>query len=234
MDRTRTRLYVATEFVEGQTLAQWMADNPAPSIEAVRRVVEQVARGLQAFHRREMLHQDLRPENIMIDASGTAKIIDFGSVRVAGLAADEGAMLGTTQYAAPEYFLGEAGTPASDLFSLAAITYQMLSGRLPYGAAVARACTRAAQRRLRYETVLAEDREIPAWVDDALRKALHPDPAHRYDTLSEFVHDLRHPNAALAARQQPLAARNPVLFWKALSLVLGLAVLVLLFARFGR
>ena len=82
--RKRNFAYLVTEYVEGQTLAQWMLDHPKPDLETVRRLVEQVAAGLQAFHRHEMLHQDLRPENIMIDRDGTAKIIDFGSARVAG------------------------------------------------------------------------------------------------------------------------------------------------------
>ena len=79
--RRQNYLYVVTEFVDGQTLAQWMIDNPNPDLETVRGIVEQIAKGLQAFHRLEMLHQDLRPDNIMIDRTGTAKIIDFGSVR---------------------------------------------------------------------------------------------------------------------------------------------------------
>src|SRR4029078_10132480 len=85
--RTRERrfLYVAMEYVEGQTLAQWMIDNPKPGLEIVRGIVEQIARGLQAFHRMEMLHQDLPAQNIMIDKTGTVKIIDFGSVSVAGV-----------------------------------------------------------------------------------------------------------------------------------------------------
>ena len=78
--RRQNYLYVVTEFVDGQTLAQWMIDNPNPDLETVRGIVEQIAKGLQAFHRLEMLHQDLRPDNIMIDRTGTAKIIDFGSV----------------------------------------------------------------------------------------------------------------------------------------------------------
>ena len=79
--RRQNYLYVVTEFVDGQTLTQWMIDNPNPDLETVRGIVEQIAKGLQAFHRLEMLHQDLRPDNIMIDRTGTAKIIDFGSVQ---------------------------------------------------------------------------------------------------------------------------------------------------------
>lgn len=122
--RKRNYLYCVTEFVEGQTLAQWMIDNPTPDLESVRNIVEQVAAGLQCFHRQEMLHQDLRPNNIMIDQSGTVKLIDFGSTYVAGIAEvdsplSEHAMLGTASFSAPEYFLGEFGTRRSDLYSLA-------------------------------------------------------------------------------------------------------------------
>ncbi len=239
--RERRSLYVATEFIDGQTLAQWMVDNPRPNLETVRGIVEQVAKGLQAFHRLEMLHQDLRPENIMIDRTGTVKIIDFGSVSVAGITERNGPMapdqplLGTAQYTAPEYFLGQAGTERSDLFSLAVITYQMLSGRLPYGAEVAKSRTPKAQRQLRYDPVLDDDREIPAWFDSVLRKALHVDPLKRYEALSEFVHDLRHPSAAFLSQTRPaLAERNPVRFWKGVSAVLAVVVLALLFAHFGR
>ncbi|MES2511007.1 MAG: bifunctional protein-serine/threonine kinase/phosphatase [Pseudomonadota bacterium] len=235
--RKRNFIYIVTEFIDGQTLSQWMVDNPRPSVEAVRGIVEQIASGLNAFHRLEMLHQDLRPENVMIDSTGTVKIIDFGSTRVAGLdeAAPGGAaadILGTVQYSAPEYFLGEGGTTRSDLFSLGVITYQMLTGRLPYGAEVAKSRSRAAQNKLRYDSVLHEDRDIPAWMDGVLRKAVHPHPAKRYEELSEFLYDLRHPNAAfLSKTRQPLLERNPVAFWKGISLVLAVAVVALLALR---
>ncbi len=232
--RKRNFLYVVTEYIEGQTLAQWMRDNPAPELETVRGIVEQIAKGLLAFHRREMLHQDLRPNNIMIDGSGTVKIIDFGSARVAGLAESEPAdvepeILGTVQYTAPEYFLGAPGSPRSDLFSLGVITYQMLSGRLPYGAQVAKSRTKAAQKKLKYTSVLDAYREIPIWVDAALAKAVQADPARRYEELSEFTYDLRHPNHALLhERTKSLLERNPLRFWQGLSFVLGMMVLFLL------
>jgi serine/threonine protein kinase len=232
--RKREYLYVAMEYIDGQSLAQWMIDHPRPGMETVRGIVEQIAQGLRAFHRMEMLHQDLRPENILIDASGTVKIIDFGSTCVAGIAElgpgmAAGAMLGTLQYAAPEYFLGEAGTTHSDLYSLGVITYQMLTGRLPYGAAVARAQTRSAQKTLQYASALDDQRAIPAWIDGVLRKAVHPDPDRRYQALSEYLFDLRHPNQAfLQQARVPLVERNPLMFWKALSLLLAVLVIVLL------
>ena len=244
----RDMVYVATEYIEGHTLAQWMLDHPRPALATVRGIVEQIARGLYAFHRLEMLHQDLRPHNIMIEArTGCVKIIDFGSTRVAGIAesvvhpgeraasavAPE-AILGTEQYTAPEYFLGENGTPQSDLFSLGVITYQMLTGRLPYGTAVCNARTRAAQRQLRYVTALADDRDIPAWIDAVLERMLEPDPRQRYQELSEFTFDLRQPSAQFLNRQTrlPLIERDPRRFWQTVSLVLAVIALLLLWDRF--
>ncbi|AHL75403.1 protein kinase [Stutzerimonas stutzeri] len=232
--RKRNFLYSVSEFIDGQTLTQWMIDHPQPDLETVRGIVEQIAKGLRAFHRLEMLHQDLRPENIMIDATGTVKIIDFGSTQVAGIMeiaspTERSELLGTVQYTAPEYFLGESGTPRSDMFSLAVITYQMLTGKLPYGLQVAQCRTRAAQNKLSYSSIREHDREVPAWIDDVLRKALHPDPYKRYEDLSEFVFELRKPNQAfLNKARPPLMERNPVLFWKGVSLALAIALVVLL------
>ncbi len=238
--RKRGYLYVVSEFVDGQTLAQWMIDNPKPDLETVRGIVEQIARGLQAFHRMEMLHQDLRPANVMIDKTGTAKIIDFGSTRVRGVieaapSTDDDAILGTAQYTAPEYFLGEGGTSRSDVFSLGVIAYQMLTGRLPYGAQVAKTRTRAQQRKLRYASALDDKRAIPAWIDDVLEKAVHPDPYKRYEEPSEFAAALRyHGENAPDSSSMPLIERNPLLFWKSLSMVLAIAVVALLFLLHGR
>ncbi len=233
-NRAHNYLYVATEFIDGQTLTQWMVDHPKPSMEEVRNIIEQIAKGLQAFHRLEMLHQDLRPENIMIDKTGTVKIIDFGATHVAGILEITNPILqqnilGTAQYTAPEYFLGEPGTPRSDMYSLAVITYQMLSGRFPYGTEVAKSRTKNAQKKLAYQSVLDDDREIPMWVDEAVRKAVRPDPYQRYDEITEFVFDLRHPNQKfLNKTRPPLIERSPVLFWKSVSLILALVIMFLL------
>lgn len=169
-----------------------------------------------------------------IDATGTVKIIDFGSTRITGVAEAEpsggGAdILGTLQYTAPEYFLGEAITSRSDLFSLGVITYQMLTGKLPYGAQAAQARTRAQFGRLRYRPAAHGGREIPVWVDGTLERAVHPNPLKRYDSLSEFLFDLRTPNANyVKTSDAPLMERNPPLFWKSTTVLLALTVIVLL------
>ncbi|AXX96706.1 bifunctional protein-serine/threonine kinase/phosphatase [Profundibacter amoris] len=226
--RPHNYIYTVTEYIEGQTLAQWMTDNPKCDLETMRGIVEQIAKGLRALHRKEMLHQDLRPENIMIDTNGTVKIIDFGAVRVAGVSETglpgQGSDIpGTMQYTAPEYFLHEAPSKSSDYFSLGVIAYQMLTGRLPYGAQVAKIRTRAQLRKLRYSPTLAPD-----WLDATLQKMVHPDPFKRYSSLSEFVADIRHPNNRFrTGKPTPLAQRDPVKFWQVIATVLALAVVVL-------
>ena len=233
--RQRQFLYVAMEFIEGKNLAQWMRDNPKPNLDDVRDIVEQIAKGLRAFHRLEMLHQDLKPDNIMIDQSGTVKIIDFGATLVAGLeemesAIDQPLILGTAQYSAPEYFLGENGSIYSDQFSLGVITYQMLTGRLPYGSNIAKARSKTAQNKLKYQSLISDDCEIPAWIDDAIRTAVHVNPYKRYEDLSEFVYDLRHPSKTfLTKTKPPLLERNPVVFWQSVSIILLIAVFILLY-----
>lgn len=230
----RQHLYVALEYVEGHTLTQWMADHVKPELDAVRGIVEQVAKGLQAFHSKEMLHQDLRPDNVMIDRNGTVRLIDYGSAHVAGLMEGTGAaqatsLVGTLQYTAPEYFLGGEGTPRSDLFALAVITYQMLTHHLPYGLQVTQLRTAADLRKLRYVPVRHHRPDLPAWLDAVLMKALHAQPEKRQEVVSELVGDLRNPDAHfLRQRPPPLIERNPVIFWQATTLVLAVTVVVLL------
>lgn len=233
LNRVRNFIYVATEYIDGQTLGQWFIDNPNPGLEVIRDIVEQIAKGLHAFHRMEMLHQDIRPENILIDSNHRITIIDFGSTHVAGLVEIDSPLqrqqlLGTALYTAPEYFLGNPGLPQSDLFSLAVITYQLLSGKFPYGTEIAKTRTQRAQDQLVYRSVLHRDREIPAWIDEALRKALHPNPYKRYENLSEFTADLRRPSQAFLNKTKPaLIERNPLAFWKGVSLILLLLVFFL-------
>lgn len=235
-ERKRQFLYYVTEYIEGQTLREWMHDHPRPHLDEVRDIVRQIAQGLRAFHRLEMIHQDLKPENIMIDRSGTVKIIDFGSTKIAGLSEmarpiEEDPLLGTLNYAAPEYHLGHKGSNRSDIFSLAVITYEMLTGHLPYG----EISSAQSYRKQAYTPARHYNEAIPAWMDAALRKALSVSPERRQGLLSEFVHDIEKPNPALIEEADaPLIEKNPLLFWKLLAAVEGLAILGLIWMLSGR
>ena len=232
--RPKKYMYLVSEYIEGQSLSQWMTDNPNPSIEKVRDIVSQVAKGLQAFHRQEMVHQDLRPNNIMIDKNGLVKIIDFGSTKVAGILetkniSQDNRILGTALYSAPEYFIGYGGDNRSDLFSLAAITYQMLSGKLPYDTKVSHCKTKKDLYKLQYQSLMIhENCNVPAWVDGAIRKATKPEPLKRYQEVSEFIYDLHHPNKEFSTTIKPaLIEKNPVAFWQGVSACLFMVIIFL-------
>jgi len=233
MDRKRTFLYTVVEYVQGQSLKQWMSDNPSPSLIQVRGTIDQIARGLRAMHRLEMIHQDLKPDNILLDEFNTLKIIDFGSTKIAGLAEiksviEHNAIVGTANYSAPEYFKGESGTNRSDIYSLGVIAYEMLTGKLPYGEITAE---RASKKKLNYVSARQYNPMIPDWIDACLKKAVHPNPEKRYALLSEFISDFSKPNQALLERHssQPLIERHPLIFWRGLAIVQLIVILFLLY-----
>ncbi len=229
--KPRRFLYYVSEFIDGQNLRQWMNDNPEPVLDEVRRIMEQACAGIRNFHRLEMLHQDLKPENIMINKDGVVKIIDFGSTRIAGIQEiaspiERGNLLGTYDYAAPEYFINQPGSNRSDIYSLGAISYEMLTGQLPYGGAL----SVRALKRASYHPAHEINKNIPRWMDAALEKACMIKPQRRYQLLSEFTHDLCHPNTSLQSKEfQPLLKRNPLGFWRGSALLLLVINLLLVY-----
>lgn len=226
-------LYHICEYIDGQTLRQWRFDHPQPSLEQVRSFARDIAVALRALQRLQMVHRDLKPENILIAADGRLKLIDFGTVRVPGLeelasSLREAHPVGSLDYIAPEYLFGEAGSHASDIFSLGVIVYELLTGELPFKLPdLSRRGARHWQE-WQYIPARAHRADLPLWVDLALRKAVEPNPRQRYQALSEFLQDLTAPNAAMVAKHQaaPLLERNPLRFWQGLSLVLFVIVLV--------
>jgi len=228
--RKRCFMYTVAEFIEGQSLRQWIDDHPEPDLAEVRMIVEQLCTGLRAFHRLEMLHQDLKPENIMIDKYGVVKLIDFGSVKIAGLSEVHSAierhhLMGTLDYCAPEYFKDRPGSTRSDLYSVAIVVYEMLTGKLPY---VKSGLSRRVNRD--YVSIREHNDTIPVWVDGALKKALQIDPEQRYEVFSEFLYDLNHPNDIFMKQDfMPLLERNPALFWRSVSVALFVCNIFLLY-----
>lgn len=229
--RKRTALYYITEYIEGCSLRQWLDDNARPSLSQVRTFSKQIERGLRAFHRLEMIHQDLKPENILIDKNETLKIIDFGSTKIAGveeiyLPIEVNNILGTINYTAPEYHVGEPGSNRSDIFSLGVIIYEMLTGHLPYG----KEMSARNIKRVRYIPIKHYNPEIPVWVDKAIEKAVHINPENRFSILSEFDYALNKPDSSLINNDYvPLIKRNPVRTWQIISLLLVLINLFLIY-----
>ncbi|MCH7336662.1 bifunctional protein-serine/threonine kinase/phosphatase [Acinetobacter sp. NIPH 2699] len=232
--RPRHYIYHTMEYIDGQTLKQWMLDQQQPiALDQVRQIIEQVAKGLQAMHRLEMLHQDIRPENIMLDRFGTAKIIDFGACRVAGIREMKREVndfaLGTLAYMAPEYFLFETVSTRSDQYALAVLAYYLLTGDLPYQTNIAKCKSKKDFRKLHYFSVFHHRKDIPIWIDHALEKAVNINPEHRYHEISEFIYDLKYPNPQfIHPQRKSFVDRDPVLFWKMVSALLLLLLLGLI------
>lgn len=233
--RRRRHLYHVLEYLDGQTLRQWMQAHPQPTLAETRALLGQIARGLRAFHRLDMLHLDLKPENIHIDREGRVRIIDFGSVKIGGIAetaspVERTDLVGTRDYTAPELLLGESATTRCDLFSFGVIAYELLTGHLPYGERLGRETDAKALTKLHYIPARLTRSDLPRWVDGALEKSVRLDPRLRYTVETEFMHDLLHANTEFTGGPvPPLIERNPLGLWRTLALLSLVLNLVLLF-----
>ena len=223
--RQRRFLYYLLEPVDGPTLGKWSEANPSPPVEKVISMVGQIVEGVRALHRKDTLHQDLKPDNILLDAQGQVKIIDYGSCHVGGIAEistpfDRPDALGTLDFSAPEYRLGSKPTKRADLFSIAVITYYLLTGgQHPYGKAWDGAKNQRDFFSLKYHPAAAHNPMVPLWMDAVIKKALSIRPESRQESMSEFTHNLKNPDPEfLSIEPLPFAERNPLLFWKILAL----------------
>jgi len=230
-------LYHTCEYIEGASLRQWMVDNPAPSLEEVRHLLDEMIKPVRAVHRSQMVHRDLKPENFMIDRDGRVKLIDLGTLKISGIeeisrTSLEQGPVGDAGYIAPEILVQSTATSRSDLFSLASIVYEILSGKRPYNCVKSNRDHPKSYDRWQYRSLSTNNNgNLPSWIDLVLSKALAPRPSNRYSAMSEFQKDLRSPNSQLmkASSQRPLLERNPLLFWKVLSAILTIVVLTLLY-----
>lgn len=226
-------LYHVCEYIEGSTLRQWILDNPKPSLEKVRELTKAMISALRVLQRMGMVHRDLKPENVMLDEKGQVHLIDFGTVQVDGLdelgsLIDEDVPVGSVNYIAPEYLRGGKGTYQSDLFSLAVMVYEMITGELPHKIPAAQLRQPQSVHTWRYIPLLQRRDDLPVWLDLALAKACSEAPGERYMALSEFMQDLCTPNKQLLSShaQAPLLQKNPLLFWQCTSAVLVAVVII--------
>ncbi len=226
----RSALYVLLDPVPGITLATWMREHrPAPVPEAIQ-IVRQVAGGLRALHRRDILHRDIRPANVLLDGNGQATLIDLGCCRVAALhgsngLADDGP--GAREYAAPEYGSVSPVGERADQFSLAALCYEMLTGHLPFAGKLAEAHATGRYQKLVYENAAHHNPLVPPWLDAVLARALSLDAQKRFGDIAEFADALAVPTHAISAHV-PLMARNPLRAWQTIAALLALSQLIMI------
>lgn len=229
-----TALYTLMEYVDGITLEDWIRENPKPDINEVVRIADLTSRGLRAFHRKDILHQDIKPDNIILDRQGVPKIIDFGSCYAAGVEEIERPYetedaLGTAIYSAPETRFRMKKTMRSDLFSLAVVVYEMLTGKQPFGRDLETLTDQRNIHRLEYVSAQEFNPMVPYWMDGALKTALSPTPDKRHQALSEFLLELQRPDKRYANHNaKPLIQKNPLRFWQGIAAIQACVILWLL------
>lgn len=221
----KSALYYLTEYLEGLSLADWMAQHQRGPVEDVLQLLKQIETGIRAFHRKETLHQDLKPDNIFITREGVVKIIDFGACHIKGIAEittplKRDQILGTADYTSPEVILGYQADGRADLFSFAVIAYEMLAGEQPFKGQLAKCHQRSDFLKLNYVPVFKTNPMVPEWMDTALEKALSIEPSFRFVDTNEFIHALTTPAKAKPKTTIPFIERNPVKFWQTVSVIL--------------
>jgi serine/threonine-protein kinase len=186
--------YFSLEFVEGGSLAQKLRGQPQPPRQAVL-LVETLARAIAVAHERGIIHRDLKPANVLLTASGQPKITDFGLAKLLSEKTAytvHGAILGTPSYMAPEQARGDmkAICPATDIFSLGAILYEMLTGRPPFqGASIIDTIQQLLHDRVKPPRQWRP--ELPLDLERVVMKCLEKGSVDRYPLASELADDLR-------------------------------------------
>ena len=197
--------YIVMECVEGQTLADLLAENGQLDPDRTVDVILQACAGLEHAHAAGLVHRDIKPQNLLVRDDDTLKIVDFGIARpVDGTQLTlAGTILGTAAYLAPEQALGERVTAAADLYSLGAVTYELLSGRPPY------------EFDSLAEFPVKQREGPPPPIDgiseelqDAVRRCLAPDPADRPASAAALAHELAQasPEPSTEPSTEPLPA----------------------------
>lgn len=235
---SKSRPYIVMEYLEGQTLGHLMRSvRPMPTSDALR-IASLVCEALHYMHEHDVVHRDLKPENIMICNDGSIRIMDFG------IAKYEGARrltfggftptMGTPDYMAPEQVKGKRGDRRTDIYSLGAILYEMLTGAVPFEGPNPFAIMNA---RLSGDPVAPRKRnpELSPQVEEIILHAMARDPAQRYQSAWQMKTDLDHPDAVeITGRAHRLTAPVPWKGqWRGVRLaVLGVAVPVVIFVAF--
>ena len=201
--------YIAMEYCEGRTLKDIVARTALDPARAIA-ITKQILVAARFAHRRNVIHRDLKPQNVILDDEDNVKVTDFGIARAGASDITEvGAIMGTAQYLSPEQAQGRPVTEASDLYSIGVVLFEMLTGRAPFDgdSAVAVALKHVNQPAPSPRELVPA---LPPELEAVVLKALAKDPAQRYTDADSFIKDLEVVEARL--RQGPVDVESTAVF----------------------
>jgi serine/threonine protein phosphatase PrpC len=227
----QTSLYTVMPLYQGEQLSTRLARRPLVGLEEGRNIAIKLARGVAALHRADIIHRDIKPDNVILESEGSLKLIDLGVVRVPGLEDFPPEDIpGTVAYMAPEMFAGEPGNQSTDIYALGVTMFRTFTGEYPYGNIDAVSPSRRSR-----PVPLADLRpDLPAWLQAALGRAIATNPTERFQDVMEFALEMEAgPSHAPvpARRPQTLYERSPVRFWQGVAALLALALILSLWWR---
>lgn len=183
--------YIVMEYVNGETLKQYIQNHSPIPVDKAADLMKQLTSAIKHAHRNNIIHRDIKPQNILIDKKGNVKITDFGiaTALTSTTITHTNSMLGSVHYISPEQARGTVATKKSDIYSLGIVFFEMLTGRLPFSGESA---VSIALKHLQDETPSPKrwNPSIPQSVENIILKATVKDPFYRYDDVEELEDDL--------------------------------------------
>lgn len=184
--------YIVMEYVDGQTLKQYIQQNSPIQVDKVLDIIKQLTSAISHAHQNHIIHRDIKPHNILIDRFGNVKITDFGIAMALSATSitQTNSVLGSVHYLSPEQARGGMANRKSDIYSLGIVMFELLTGRLPFSGESA---VSIALKHLQSETPSLRrwNPSIPQSVENIVFKATAKDPFHRYDSVEEMEDDIR-------------------------------------------
>jgi serine/threonine protein kinase len=188
LDHDTNRNFIVMEHVDGQSCAEILKEHGALDPRDAVDILEQATRGLDYAHRNGVVHRDVKPGNLLRSHEGVVKLADFGIAKAAedSEITKTGSVLGTAAYLSPEQARGERAGPPADLYALGVVSYQLLTGRLPYEAASLTDLARL-QEASPPRSPSEVNADVPPALGEAVMRALHPLPEGRYEGALEMA-----------------------------------------------
>jgi eukaryotic-like serine/threonine-protein kinase len=229
--------FITMDFVEGQDLRQLLLERGKLAPEQAARIMLQICRALEAAHAEGVIHRDLKPQNVMLDANGRVYVMDFGIARSAFLPGitQTGALIGTPEYMSPEQARGEKLTERSDIFSLGIILYELLTAKSPYYSDTPLATLWKRMQEKATPPVVV-DPTLPKALSDIVVKALEIEPEKRFASAGEMAQQLEiwlGPSAGGSAIILPTPRTQAYWKWASAALAILLVVAVIAFRLKG-